>query len=461
MTVGEKIQKYRKEAGLSQEELGQKLLVSRQTISLWEMDKTLPTIDNLKRLKEIFGVSIDDMLEESPQAPTENIPFEKCCFELSDEQIREYLSINVKLLIPRAVLQIILIAILLVACINLGTAPFALGVTVSAIVALRYVFMVRTLIVNRKRSYERFTSQKYEYSIFEDHFIVDITSKSGDPIYRRKCFFDQICRVHETKSYFLIVMGNVRDECFVLPKSELLENSFIYAFQRKYPTKVKRIPFQHTLNILFFVGAILSCIAFCVITYLLFVWSFPYDVYHGRLWWLYFLLALFPVSCTVIGILQKRRKEGSLLKIVIPIILSAYFILAGSLSSHYGYPYSKFEDRLYELVGACYENPEILHVFHIEKDSEIVDYACILETDNYGIVVGKVYFQNGKSDAVYFYDFAIGMERDVQYGYVTADRDYYVAFKRLTEIDTRCYMYKEITVDGQTEYVCIYVESLN
>ena len=47
MTVGEKIQAYRKRLGMSQEELGQKLLVSRQTISLWEKDQTVPTIDNL------------------------------------------------------------------------------------------------------------------------------------------------------------------------------------------------------------------------------------------------------------------------------------------------------------------------------------------------------------------------------------------------------------------------------
>ena len=64
MTVGEKIQFYRKKIGLSQEELGQKMFVSRQTVSLWEMDKTLPTIDNLIRLKEIFSISVDDILSE-------------------------------------------------------------------------------------------------------------------------------------------------------------------------------------------------------------------------------------------------------------------------------------------------------------------------------------------------------------------------------------------------------------
>ncbi len=62
MTIGESICKYRKEQRLSQESLGKKLLVSRQTVSLWETDQTVPTIDNLIRLKEIFGVSIDEII---------------------------------------------------------------------------------------------------------------------------------------------------------------------------------------------------------------------------------------------------------------------------------------------------------------------------------------------------------------------------------------------------------------
>lgn len=62
MTVGQRIQEHRKKNGLSQEELGQRLLVSRQTVSLWEKDQTLPTVDNLLLLKEIFGISVDELL---------------------------------------------------------------------------------------------------------------------------------------------------------------------------------------------------------------------------------------------------------------------------------------------------------------------------------------------------------------------------------------------------------------
>ena len=70
MTISEKIQYYRKKAGLSQEELAKMLFISRQTISLWETGQTLPTIDNLIKLREIFGVSLDTILCDIPSDDT-------------------------------------------------------------------------------------------------------------------------------------------------------------------------------------------------------------------------------------------------------------------------------------------------------------------------------------------------------------------------------------------------------
>jgi len=90
MTVGEKIQFYRKKIGLSQEELGQKMLVSRQTVSLWEMDKTLPTVDNLIRLKEIFSVSIDGILSETePIEENKNESKEAYVFKYEKTDLQE------------------------------------------------------------------------------------------------------------------------------------------------------------------------------------------------------------------------------------------------------------------------------------------------------------------------------------------------------------------------------------
>lgn len=85
MTIGKSIHNYRTKMNLSQEELANKILVSRQTISLWEKDQTQPTIDNLKRLKEVFGVPIDKVLfgeEDDKNTKTNSDSLDTICSAL-------------------------------------------------------------------------------------------------------------------------------------------------------------------------------------------------------------------------------------------------------------------------------------------------------------------------------------------------------------------------------------------
>ena len=62
MKFNEKLIKLRKEMGLSQEELGNKLNVARQTVSKWETGETIPDIDSLKKLAVLLEFSIDNAL---------------------------------------------------------------------------------------------------------------------------------------------------------------------------------------------------------------------------------------------------------------------------------------------------------------------------------------------------------------------------------------------------------------
>ncbi len=62
MTLGEKIMHLRSVAGMSQEVLADKLSVSRQSVSKWEMDQALPQIDKVLQLCQIFNVSTDELL---------------------------------------------------------------------------------------------------------------------------------------------------------------------------------------------------------------------------------------------------------------------------------------------------------------------------------------------------------------------------------------------------------------
>jgi transcriptional regulator with XRE-family HTH domain len=64
MNLSEKIQNLRKEKQLSQEELAEKLDISRQSVSKWESGLAMPEIDKLIMLSEIFGVTTDYLLKD-------------------------------------------------------------------------------------------------------------------------------------------------------------------------------------------------------------------------------------------------------------------------------------------------------------------------------------------------------------------------------------------------------------
>lgn len=65
MEFHEKLQELRKQRGLTQEQLAEALYVSRTAVSKWESGRGYPNIDSLKRLAELFAVTVDDLLSGS------------------------------------------------------------------------------------------------------------------------------------------------------------------------------------------------------------------------------------------------------------------------------------------------------------------------------------------------------------------------------------------------------------
>ena len=63
MELGKQIKKHRQEVQLSQEELAERVYVSRQTISNWENDKSYPDVNGLVLLSETFQISLDNLIK--------------------------------------------------------------------------------------------------------------------------------------------------------------------------------------------------------------------------------------------------------------------------------------------------------------------------------------------------------------------------------------------------------------
>ena len=61
MTFAEKLKSIRKQAGMSQEQLAEKLGVSRQAVTKWETDAGIPDIENIMAISALFDISIDEL----------------------------------------------------------------------------------------------------------------------------------------------------------------------------------------------------------------------------------------------------------------------------------------------------------------------------------------------------------------------------------------------------------------
>ena len=65
MKLAEKLQLMRKREGLSQEDLAEKLCISRQAVSKWESGQSVPDLNNLIILSELYNVTIDYLVKET------------------------------------------------------------------------------------------------------------------------------------------------------------------------------------------------------------------------------------------------------------------------------------------------------------------------------------------------------------------------------------------------------------
>lgn len=77
MDLSHQIKKYRKQLAFSQEELAEKLYVSRQTISNWENERSYPDIHNLLLLSVLFDVSLDELVKGDVEKMKENVTLTK------------------------------------------------------------------------------------------------------------------------------------------------------------------------------------------------------------------------------------------------------------------------------------------------------------------------------------------------------------------------------------------------
>lgn len=330
MTVGEKIQKYRKDLGLSQEELGQKLLVSRQTISLWEKDQTVPTIDNLMRLSDIFEISVDEILNsENKEQNAEIQPNESYRFSFSKEELNEIYRLQRKSIYKRPIIFTVLCVLMIVFFIG-SSAPdimigFAFGMFL--IGAVSHIKGIRTYSKAWKNSTERICKSIYEYKVFENHISVNIY-RENEKIRESKCLFTDIEQIQQFGKWLFLQFGG---QSFIIRKSDLKESSAFYSYMYKNPSKTIEPPVSNkwrTISIILFVASLLSLMGALALVGAV---SNANGLFVENMW-LFFLLTPIPITSIIFGFVLKSKGYKYKKNIIVGFIMTFFLCIYGSFT---------------------------------------------------------------------------------------------------------------------------------
>ncbi len=329
MNFGEKIQLYRKNHNMSQEELGQKLFVSRQTVSLWEKGQTAPTIENLIRLGEIFSVTVDELLGGEGAKPEAEIASEAYKFKFSPEEIREMLKNQGPLLYSREVSLLLIGGLGILLCALLRAQQVLLGLIIGA------VLVGFTLSIRGIRAYKRMWRQNqkricectYEYKIFDKCFVADIL-KNGEIKQHNRLYFSDIEKITPLEKHLLLQCEN---RIFIIRKNELAENSFFSKFMEENPQKVAgpSMPLSVKLSSwLLFIFTVTSPLLAATVVELMVDGS----AYNLQNMWVFFLFVPISAASIIYGFIVQKRGYGVKKNIIAGFIVTALLCAYGAFA---------------------------------------------------------------------------------------------------------------------------------
>ncbi len=330
MTVGENIQKYRKSLKMSQEELGQKLLVSRQTISLWEEDQTIPTIDNLMRLKKVFGVSIDEILgDENKTQIAQDEPNESYKFNFDKTELNQIFDLQRKSACKKPVVFILTSILLLFYFVASSSPDIMIGYAFGALFigSIFHIKGIRVYNKNWKTFIERICKLTYEYKLFDNYITINIY-RNDEKIHESKRYFTDIENINMLDKWLIFQCGG---QLFIVRKSDLRENSAFYSYMYKNPTKIFQNPTLNkwkTISDVLFIASLLSIFISIVLVNKV---SSVNNLFIENMW-LFFLITPIPVSSTVYGFVLKSKGYKYKKNIIAGIIMTALLCIYGSFT---------------------------------------------------------------------------------------------------------------------------------
>lgn len=349
MNIGARIQSLRKAQEMSQEDLASLLSVSRQTVSQWETDQTVPSLDNIYRLKEIFGVSFDGLLSEKEETqPAAGEYKEEFSVTYSPEDIKKanrlIYSKNIKVAIISLFVYYFLLNFLITA-----EAPDALPGMVCGILfvsVIRWIVQLINVKKAQKRSIMQTSRKIYGYTVTRNVLTVSVSeNRELNSQYRIKK--GDISLVWENKKYIVFAYSG---QLFILNKEKvpqsILLGEFLYS-AKKINTASTR---DKTVSNILVALSVLS-LFFALYASIGGVAERNLDMQRYGL--SFFLFAPLPIASIIFGYSQRRKGIPNKKNIVVGIIMTVLLCIYGSLffvvSDMISYDYAVIEQYEAEL----------------------------------------------------------------------------------------------------------------
>ena len=364
------IQKYRKQLGFSQDELAQKLLVSRQTISQWETGQTMPTTDNLIRLKDIFGVSIDDVLGFTAQSDANDTPAatEHYTFNFTQIQIAVLYEQNRKNAVY-PILKPAILNVLLAVWMAFNQSWIAVGALVGVlfILALIIIIRIRAVQKTKREAMSRVPSSTYEYEAFKEYFIVKIY-RNDELITSAKYYYADIQKISLSGSLLLVTVGS---QLYLFNKDELSPSSiFLYLYARQNAQSEEK-PLHKTVSVCLVIASIASLFLSIVV-----VSKFSSGCFSSLL--LFWAFLPIPLTSVIAGIVLKRKgypkyRKNIIVGIIFAVLLAGFGTL-GSVQNISGFDNPAAFQHFEELSQIDFPEPKrIINMPYDENNTEITN----------------------------------------------------------------------------------------
>lgn len=324
MAVGENIQKCRKALGMSQAELGEKLMVTRQTVSLWETGQTAPTIENLLRLKELFGITVDELLDDGPAS--EPAPVETYRFQFEEAELQEFHRLkrreDCKALYRFFPAGILTLVLLLGARVPWPWVAAALILFLCG--GIPRLMALRRYEKSFQSNIARICATTYEYRLFDGYYLLTLY-RDGEKVRESQRSFTEIESLKSLGEFLVLQEGG---QYLILRKRDLQENSAFYSYLYHHPENPKALPapgWRGMLANALFVLSLLSIYGALALVNK--VSESPTDTTKNM--WLFFLFTPIPIASAAVGFLWKARGYRYKKNVVAGIFMTVLLCLYG------------------------------------------------------------------------------------------------------------------------------------